>query len=50
MLYDELYEKFYRVIVNYVFRRLKDKYYSEEIASESFESNLLRIVVSSFPR
>lgn len=36
MIYEIIYEKYYRVLVNYVFRRLKDKFYSEEIASEAF--------------
>lgn len=36
MIYEIIYEKYYRVLVNYVFRRLKDKFYSEEIANETF--------------
>ena len=36
MIYEIIYEKYYRVLVNYVFRRLKDKFYSEEIANETY--------------
>lgn len=36
MIYEIIYEKYYRVLVNYAFRRLKDKFYSEEIANETF--------------
>lgn len=36
MIYDIIYEKFYRVIVNYSFCRIKDKYYAEEIANDTF--------------
>lgn len=36
MIYDEIYEKFYPVIVKYSFLRLKDEYYAEEISNETF--------------
>ena len=37
MIYDKIYEKYYQVLVNYFFVRIKDRFYSEEIASETFK-------------
>ena len=36
MIYDEIYVKFYHVIVSYCYRRVKDEFYAEEVASDTF--------------
>lgn len=37
MIYDEIYKKFYHVVVSYSFHRLKDEYYAQEIANNTFK-------------
>lgn len=49
MIYDEIYRKFYRVIVNYSYRRVKDKFYAEEAANETFSLLWIEWQTKSFP-
>lgn len=36
MIYDEIYKKYYQLIVSYSFGVLKDKFYAEEVANNTF--------------
>lgn len=48
MIYDEIYKKFYQVIVNYTFHKIKDEFYSQEIANETFKLLWQRWPTSDF--
>ena len=48
MIYDEIYRKFYQVIENYTFYKIKDEFYSQEIASETFKLLWQRWATSDF--
>lgn len=49
MIYDEIYKKFYHVIVSYSFCLLKNEYYAQEIANEPFKFLWIEWKSKSFP-
>ena len=49
MIYDEIYKKFYHVIVSYSFCLLKNEYYAQEIANETFKFLWIEWKSKSFP-
>lgn len=49
MIYDEIYKKFYHVIVSYCYRRVKDEFYAEEVASNTFHLLWKEWDTMSFP-
>ena len=48
MIYDEIYKRYYQVLVNYIYIRIKDEFYSQELASETFKLLWVRWATSDF--